>query len=161
MRCIILKDALEQLGCTVSKFNDANKISAKTQKQKEDEDIFSQIDNLNIDEKQALSQEKKPLIIIDAQNVAMRHGKDKLFSSKGIHLAINYWTKNGHQVVCFVPEYILDYQQVADKKKMRDLGLKEVKASQIPDDVGLLNKLLAKDLLVKTPSQDYDDSYCI
>lgn len=41
------------------------------------------------------------------------------------------------------------------------MGLKEVKASQIPDDVALLNKLLAKDLLVKTPSQDYDDSYCI
>ena len=91
----------------------------------------------------------------------MRHGKDKFFSSKGIHLAINYWTKNGHQVVCFVPEYIVDYQQVADKKKMKDMGLKEVKASQIPDDVGLLNKLLAKDILVKTPAQDYDDSYCI
>lgn len=44
---------------------------------------------------------------------------------------------------------------------MRDMGLKEVKASQIPDDVGMLNKLLQMDLLVKTPSQDYDDSYCI
>ena len=134
----------------MAQFKDSAKITKKTQK--EDNDIFSQIDNLNQDQKKLLSQSNKPLIVIDAQNIAMRHGKDKMFSSKGIHIAINYWMKNGHQVVCFVPEYILDYQQVADKKKMKEMGLKEVRASQIPDDVGLLHKLLLKDLLVKTPA---------
>ena len=41
------------------------------------------------------------------------------------------------------------------------MNLKEIKASKIPDDMTLLHKLLANDYLVKTPSQDYDDSYCI
>ena len=44
---------------------------------------------------------------------------------------------------------------------MKEMNLKEVKASKIPDDMTLLHKLLANDYLVKTPSQDYDDSYCI
>ena len=90
--------------------------------------------------------------MIDAQNVAMRHGKDKLFSVKGIHLCLNYWIKNGHNVVCFVPEYLFDYKQVANNKKFIEMKLKDVKASKIPDDMSLLHKLLARDYLVKTPS---------
>lgn len=41
------------------------------------------------------------------------------------------------------------------------MGLKEVKPQKIPDDVILLNKLMDRDFLIKTPAQDYDDSYCI
>jgi len=36
-----------------------------------------------------------------------------------------------------------------------------VKVSQLPDSVGTLNKMAAAGVMVKTPSQDYDDSYCI
>jgi hypothetical protein len=31
----------------------------------------------------------------------------------------------------------------------------------MPDNVGLLNTLATKGFIVKTPPQDYDDSYCI
>ncbi len=31
----------------------------------------------------------------------------------------------------------------------------------MPDNVALLNKLATKGYIVKTPPQDYDDSYCI
>lgn len=41
------------------------------------------------------------------------------------------------------------------------MNLKEVKASQIPDNVSLLHKLADKGYIIKTPPQDYDDSYCI
>lgn len=44
---------------------------------------------------------------------------------------------------------------------MKELGLKDTKASKLPDDVPLLYKLMEKDFLVKTPAQDYDDSYSI
>ena len=92
----------------------------------------------------------------------MRHGKDKYFSVKGIQIAITYWKKNGHEVVCFVPDYLVDYEQVADKLKMKKMNLNiEIKASQIPDDMNLMMKLLNNDYLISTPSQDYDDSYCI
>lgn len=36
-----------------------------------------------------------------------------------------------------------------------------VKASQLPDDVMLLKDLEKEEIIVKTPSQDYDDSYCL
>ena len=74
---------------------------------------------------------------------------------------MEYWQKNGHQVVCFLPDYLFSYDQVALKKKLSNLNIKEYKASQMPDNVGLLNTLATKGFIVKTPPQDYDDSYCI
>lgn len=93
----------------------------------------------------------------------MRHGKDNLFSVKGVHIAINYWRKNGHEVVCFVPDYLLDYEQVNAKLKIQKLGITSVniKASQLPDDMALMTKLHKEGFLISTPSSDYDDSYCI
>lgn len=95
---------------------------------------------------------QKPLIVIDAQNIAMKHGKDKLFSVKGIQIAVNYWNKNGHRVVGFLPEYLFDYEEVASNKKMKDMGLRDVKPQKIPDDVILMNKLKQNDFLISTPS---------
>ena len=92
--------------------------------------------------------------------MAMKHGRDKLFSTKGLHIAINYWMKNGHKVICFLPEYLFDYEQVNRLIKEKQFGNK-VKESKIPDNVSFLCKMLELGLLVKTPSQDYDDSYSI
>jgi predicted nuclease of predicted toxin-antitoxin system len=41
------------------------------------------------------------------------------------------------------------------------MGMKATKASKLPDSVSTLNRLLDKGVMVKTPAQDYDDSYCI
>ena len=83
----------------------------------------------------------------------MRHGKDKFFSTRGIHIAVNYWQKNGHNVICFLPDYLFDYEQVAANKKIMEMQLnKTVKASKLPDDVGMLHKMLEKGILIKTPS---------
>lgn len=100
----------------------------------------------------ASGQGEKPLIVLDAQNVAMKHGRDKLFSVKGIHIAVNYWHKNGHKVICFLPEYLFDYEQVETNKKLKEKRLKDTKASKLPDDIALLHKLMEKDFLVKTPA---------
>lgn len=54
----------------------------------------------------------KPIIVIDAQNVAMRYGKNEKFTCEGITVAINFWKKHGHPVKAFAPEYLLDYEQV-------------------------------------------------
>ena len=55
-----------------------------------------------------LQKMEKPLIVLDVQNVAMRHGKDTFFSTKGIQIAIQWWEKNGHKVIGFLPEYLFD-----------------------------------------------------
>lgn len=106
IRAIILKETLEKIGC------DSSNLEIKVSKQKvqpeQQEDIFAKIDKLT--ETSIKQDADKPLIILDAQNIAMKHGKDKVFSVKGIYLAINYWKKNGHQVVCFVPDYLVDYE---------------------------------------------------
>lgn len=47
-----------------------------------DEDFFKQIDQLAYSTTHKIGE--KPLIIVDAQNVAMRHGKNSFFSVKGI-----------------------------------------------------------------------------
>ena len=118
IRALILKDSLEKLGCTYEMFNkNSEKISKKKEKQaKQANEIFEQLDQLVEDQDgtQGSTQlNSKPLIVLDAQNVAMMHGRNKIFSVKGIHLAINYWQKNGHKVICFLPEYLFDYEQVA------------------------------------------------
>lgn len=91
----------------------------------------------------------------------MRHGDNSSFSSEGIHIAINYWIKNGHEVKCFMPEYLFDYDEVNKNKRLHQSGMKIVKASKLPNNVSLLHNLADKGYIVKTPSQDYDDSYCI
>ena len=64
-------------------------------------------------------------------------------------------------MICFLPEYLFNYEEVSKKKKLQQLGIKVSKASQMPDSVHTLHKLAETGTMVKTPAQDYDDSYCI
>lgn len=88
-----------------------------------------------------MKKQEKPLIVLDAQNIAMRHGKDKVFSCRGIQIAVQYWVKNGHKVICFLPEYLFNYEEVGKNKRLADMGLKTTKASKMPDSVIALNRL--------------------
>jgi len=94
----------------------------------------------------------KTLILLDASNIAMRHG-DRTFSTKGIQIVMDYFRRNGHQVLSFLPEYLFSSkdgnQNVTKKKRV------------VPDDTDYLKKLYTEGLVVQTPPQDYDDSYCI
>ena len=74
---------------------------------------------------------------------------------------MNFWQKNSHDVICFLPEYLLDYNTVGKNKKLQELGIKATKAQKLPDSVSALNALRQQGVLVSTPAQDYDDSYCI
>ncbi|XP_058796922.1 NEDD4-binding protein 1-like isoform X2 [Phymastichus coffea] len=44
-------------------------------------------------------------IVIDGSNVAMAYTNNKTFSEKGIKMLIDYFTKKGHTVKVFVPQY--------------------------------------------------------
>ena len=100
-----------------------------------------------------VEKKEKPLIVLDASNIAMRHGEQKgIYSTKGIKIAIDFFTKNGHQVKSFLPDYLF---------KEKDPFAKHSKKRVLPDDLPYLYGLVGKGLVVKSPPQDYDDSYCI
>eukprot|EP00808_Paulinella_micropora_P018302 g10239.t1 len=102
----------------------------------------------------------KPLVILDAPNIAMRHGNHKVFSTAGVQLAIEWYQRMGHPVLAFTPAFHLDYDYVSRRKREENIGM-SVRATKMPDNISLLLSLRDEGLLVATPAQDYDDSYCI
>lgn len=50
---------------------------------------------------------------------------------------------------------------MVESSTRRPCPVLQVKASRLPDDIPLLQELVDDGLLVATPPQDYDDSYCI
>lgn len=101
------------------------------------------------------------LIVLDAANVAMRHGMHKRFSCVGIRLAFDYFLQLNYQVVAFVPDYLLQEGEVNWRKKLVKGGRTTMNPAKMPDDVALLQSMVEAGLLIPTPAQDYDDSYCI
>ena len=104
------------------------------------------------------------LIVLDAPNIAMRHGErgsTKRFSCRGIEIAIEYYQKLGHKVIGFLQDYHLNYEDAGKQKRAAELGVGHAPASKRPDDVALLKRLQDRGLLVGCPSWNYDDSYCI
>jgi len=83
-------------------------------------------------------------IVIDGSNVAMAHGRDQLFSPKGIKIVTDHFQRLGHKVVVFLPQH---------RKKPNKPGWE------------VLNKLHELDILQYTPSRwkhtCYDDNYII
>ena len=115
VRALLLKDHLEYLNCTKEKLKQSSSeseeektLSEEKSKEREfEEDIFAKIDELH--QEAFKKPNEKPWIVVDASNVAMRHGKNQLFSVKGLQIVLEYWAKNGHQVICFLPDYLFDY----------------------------------------------------
>ena len=130
VRNLIFRDNLESLKCTYSHMEGVDRVTADIEEMKvkaeeknlEVDDFFAQIDDQD-KTSNPLKKKQKPLIVLDAQNVAMRHGKDQVFSCKGIQIAIQFWKKNGHEVICFLPEYLFNYKEVSQKKKQLQLDL--------------------------------------
>eukprot|EP00004_Rigifila_ramosa_P016949 TRINITY_DN4072_c0_g1_i1.p1 TRINITY_DN4072_c0_g1~~TRINITY_DN4072_c0_g1_i1.p1 ORF type:complete len:138 (+),score=28.07 TRINITY_DN4072_c0_g1_i1:133-546(+) len=75
--------------------------------------------------------------------------KQKKFSCKGIQIVINFYREKGYTVVAFLPQYYLSTK------------IAKMDAKHKVDDMKLLQSLVDQELLVLTPSQDYDDSYSI
>ena len=61
-------------------------------------------------------------IVIDGSNVAMSHGMNTLFSSKGIELVVKYFRARGHQkIVAFVPQFRNKPNQSTDRELLEQL----------------------------------------
>jgi hypothetical protein len=99
------------------------------------------------------SQKGEQLVVIDAPNVAMRHGLNKAFSCRGIALAMDYYRAAGHRVVGFLPDYYLSYERVGELRRAQKADLGGIRAAQLPDDIGLLQTLVDARLVIGTPPQ--------
>ena len=83
VRNLIFRDNLESLKCTYSHMEGVDRVTADIEEMKvkaeeknlEVDDFFAQIDDQD-KTSNPLKKKQKPLIVLDAQNVAMRHGKD-------------------------------------------------------------------------------------
>ena len=97
------------------------------------------------------------LFVVDASNVALRHGNKETFSCRGVEICLDYLGRRfpGARVALFLPDYLLDAKKVAAKKKLGG------RPAETPDDVMYLQGLQRRGVLFGTPSQDYDDAYQI
>ena len=89
-------------------------------------------------------------IVIDGSNVAMLHGLNKVFSTKGVQIVVDYFRQRGHtDIVAFVPEF---------RKRARLLS-----------QPAIFERLESEGVLVYTPSRQvdgrritpYDDNYIL
>ena len=97
------------------------------------------------------------LFVVDASNVALRHGRKQTFSCRGIKICLAYIGERfpGARVALFLPDYVLDAARVAAKRKSGG------RPAETPDNVAYLQGLVESNVLFPTPPQDYDDSYQI
>jgi len=105
------------------------------------------------------SSSKMPSVVIDGPNVAMKHGKKKNFSVEGVKIALQYYSSRGFDPIAFVPEYIATRKASAPTLGSSTLKLGDFMT--VGDDLPKLLELVDAGLVVLTPAQDYDDSYCI
>jgi hypothetical protein len=82
------------------------------------------------------------LIVLDGLNVALAHGRSEFFSVEGLKIAIDYFQMRGHSVLVCLP------RPATSKENKR----------RAPRNI---TELIAEELIVFTPPQDYDDSYTL
>jgi len=71
----------------------------------------------------------KKIIIIDGQNVALVHGKQKIFSCKGIQIAIDYFVNLGHDVKVVLPKWRSYDRLDINKRECVDFNLLKILAN--------------------------------
>jgi len=70
-----------------------------------------------------LPKKKRPLIIIDAQNIAMRYGSNKTFKVQGIKIVADFFLRQGHTVIGFIPDYLVSQERILAKKKLNAMSM--------------------------------------
>ena len=64
-----------------------------------------------------MKDKSKTLIVIDGQNVALRH-KEEQFSSKALKMVVDYWLKKGYMILILLPDICFSKETVSKKKEL-------------------------------------------
>ena len=59
----------------------------------------------------------KTLIVVDGQNVALRHKEDQ-FSSKALKMVAEYWMKKGYPIHILLPDICFSKETVLKKREL-------------------------------------------
>ncbi|GLE04367.1 hypothetical protein PINS_up013297 [Pythium insidiosum] len=100
---------------------------------------------------------RQRVVVLDAANIAMRHGQRQRFSARGVQLCASYFGSRGDRVVAFLPDYYVE----TDAVRRFSSNSRRRRERVSPEDAAILQDMLSKGVLVSTPAQDSDDIYCI
>jgi len=64
-----------------------------------------------------MKDKSKTLIVIDGQNVALRH-KEEQFSSRALKIVTDYWLKKGYLILILLPDICFSKETVSKKKEL-------------------------------------------
>lgn len=156
VRMALVKELLAKMECEVAEPEEIKMLPAGNLFKADSEElkkIHGQISKAKV-------RPDKPLIVVDVQNVAMKYGNGT-FVCKGIEIALDFWRSKQHKVVGFMPDYLVSEREIQKLTRLKEENPSAAKASKLPDDVNYLKQLHKEGVIVTTPPQDYDDSYCI
>ncbi len=57
---------------------------------------------------------------------------------------IDFFHSAGHPVRAFLPDFYLNFERIGELRRQAHLGLGDIRASKLPDDIQLLQQLLAQ-----------------
>lgn len=64
-----------------------------------------------------IEDKSKTLILIDGQNVALRH-REEQFSSKALKIIGEFWTKKGYPFHILLPDFCFNKETIAKKREL-------------------------------------------
>ncbi|KAJ0402075.1 hypothetical protein ATCC90586_000260 [Pythium insidiosum] len=100
---------------------------------------------------------RQRVVVLDAANIAMRHGQRQRFSARGIQLCASFFSGRGDRVVAFLPDYYVE----TDALRRFSSNSRRRRERVAPEDASILQDMMSAGVLVSTPAQDSDDIYCI
>ena len=75
-------------------------------------------------------------IVLDGCNIAMYHGRNKVFSVRGIEIVLEYFLKRGHQkVVTFMPQEKSSGRSPSDRQRMEKMVEEIFQASNMVKEI--------------------------
>ena len=75
------------------------------------------MNNYSIIPSKSFEDKSKRCIVVDGQNVGIRHGGN-LLSSKALKIVIEFWIRKGHPIQVLLLDFYFNKEEVAKRKKM-------------------------------------------
>lgn len=103
----------------------------------------------------------RPIIVLDATNLAKYRGDSMPASCKGIKHAIQYFVKGGHKVITFLPSAFLRSDKLAEVNRLMKLKIGEQGQCEVPNDTYMLNEFIKEGIVKGVTVSEYNEAYCL
>jgi len=103
----------------------------------------------------------RPVIVLDATNLAKYRGDSMPASCKGIKQAIQYYIKGGYKVMTFLPSAFLRSDKLAEVNRLMKLKIGEQGQCEVPNDTYMLNDFIKEGMVKGVTVSEYNEAYCL